>query len=66
MEFSPITHLLVTKNIHYKLESKWNKFTLLIPSLNIYIDKYILGNYYYVYIKDKFIKKIKAIDLLTI
>lgn len=58
-EFLPIIQLLKQNNIYYEITSKYIKMTLKIPSLNICIDKYYLGTNYYVYINNKFLKKMK-------
>ena len=64
IEFLPIIYLLVSNNIYYELRQKCFKFTLLIPSLNICIDKYFLSSNYYIYIQEKFIKKISEKEFI--
>lgn len=62
-EFLPITHSLATNNIYYELKQKCIKSILIIPLLNVHIDKYYFGSNYYIYIKQKFVKKISEKEL---
>jgi hypothetical protein len=59
IENLPIINLLNKNNIHYKIKFNFIKLTLYISSLNIFIYKYHFSNNYYVYYKNKFIKKIE-------
>lgn len=56
-EFLPIIQVLKQNNIHYEIIPKYIKLSLKIPSLNICIEKYYLGTYYYIYLNNQFIKK---------
>lgn len=64
IEFLPITYLLVFNNIQYEIIQKCFKFTMLIPSLNMRIDKYHLSSNYYIYIQEKFLKKISEQEFI--
>lgn len=64
IEFLPIILLLGTNNISYELRQNCFKFTLIIPLLNIHIDKHYFGYNYYIYIQGKFIKKIKVKEFI--
>ncbi len=61
-DFLPIIFLIKKNQIHYTIKSKWLTSRLEIPTLNIYIDKYYFGSYYYIYVNNKFVKKIKQND----
>lgn len=57
-DFLPIIQILKQNNIYYEIIPKYIKLSLKIPLLNIYIDKYYLGSNYYIYLNNKFHKKI--------
>lgn len=64
IEYLPIIYLLKKNDIYYELKPKFLKLSLFIPSFNVYIYKYYLGTYYYIYLNDKFFKKIKEKNLI--
>lgn len=64
LKYLSLIYILSLNNIHYELKSKYFKLSLHIPSLNICIDKYYFGSYFYIYVEGKFKKKIKEQDFI--
>jgi hypothetical protein len=61
--FFTLIFLQKKNQVHYTIKPKWIILTILIPSLNIHIDKYYFGSYYHSYVNNKFNKKIKENEI---